>query len=148
MTEPELPRIVGKTKHGELTLDQIAELQPGLGRLMPEISDAYAYAFHAAKGGNWGLARYYVKKTASLFKLCVVARPKHKERIERYAKAILEPLEAEVGKKDLAAFERKYQEGIDLANHDHVETGHPEIVWKLPPAPAHLDLGPQPSPKP
>src|SRR5687768_10841907 len=118
MTDSELPRIVGRTRHGELTIDQIAELQPGLGRLMPEISDAYAYAHHAAKGGNWGLARYYVKKTASLFKLCAVARPKHKERLERYAKAILEPLDAEVAKKDFAAFDAKYQEGIELANRD------------------------------
>ena len=31
--------IVGRTKHGELTLDQIAELQPGLGTLMREVSD-------------------------------------------------------------------------------------------------------------
>ena len=37
--------IVAKTKHGEMTLDQIADIQPGLARLMAEISDAYWYAF-------------------------------------------------------------------------------------------------------
>ena len=47
---------VGRTKHGELTLDQIAELQPGLGTLMRDISDRYWIAYYAAKGGNWKLA--------------------------------------------------------------------------------------------
>ena len=138
---PEPPaRIAGKTKHGELTIDEIAELQPGLGRLMPEISESYAFAYHAAKGGNWKLAGYYVKKTVSLFRLCAIARPKHKERLERYRAQILDPLQKHVEGRDLAAFQRIFDEGVTLANRDHVETGHPEIVWQLPSAPSHLKL--------
>src|SRR3954451_9846056 len=84
--------IAGTTKKGvKLTIDQIAELQPGLGRLMPEVSEAYWYAFYAAKGGNWGLARYYVKKVGSLFKLCAVARPKHGANLDAYKAHTLEP---------------------------------------------------------
>ena len=49
--------------------------------------------------------------------------------------------------KDFAAFDVTYVKGIAEANRYHVETGHPEIVWKLPPEPPrHLDLGPQPGP--
>jgi len=33
--------ITGRTKHGELMIDQIASMQPGLGRRMPEISERY-----------------------------------------------------------------------------------------------------------
>lgn len=136
--------IAGTTRKGvKLTIDQIAELQPGLGRLMPEVSDAYWYAYYAAKGGNWGLARYYVKKTGSLLKLCAIARPKHQARLEAYAAHTLEPLQQAIAAKDFAAFELTYVAGIAEANRYHVETGHPEIVWKLPAqAPEHLDLGP------
>ena len=143
------PPIVGKFKKGELTIDQIAELQPGLARLMPEVSDAYWYAFYAAKGGNWGLARYYVKKVGTLFRLCAIARPKHKANLDAYQAHTLDPLLKTIEAKDLAGFERTYQAGIDEANRYHVVTGHPEIVWRLPPeAPRHLDLGPQPEPPP
>jgi len=39
---------VAHTKHTELTLDQIGGLMPGLGSLMPIISDRFGWAFHAA----------------------------------------------------------------------------------------------------
>jgi hypothetical protein len=133
---------IGRTKHGELTLDQLAELQPGLGRLMPEVSDAYWYAFYAAKGGNFPLARYYVKKVASLFRLCAIARPKYAAQLEAYRGHTLEPLEKAVAARDFAAFDKAYMAGIAEANRYHVATGHPEIVWKLPPEPPrHLELG-------
>ena len=139
MPEP----IVGKTKHGELTLDQLAELQPGLGRLMPEVSDAYWTAFYAAKGGNWGLARYYVKKVGSLFKLCAIARPKHTANLEAYTAHTLDPLVRACDAQDWAAFETTYHAGVAEANRYHALTAHPEIVWKLPPEPPrHLELGP------
>lgn len=138
---PEEP-IAGRSKHGQLTLDQMAELQPGLGRLMPEISDAYWTAYYAAKGGNWRLAGYCVRKVASLFKLGATTRPKFAARLDGYKAKVLEPLQKHVAAQDFAAFEATYREGIEEANRQHVETGRPEIVWRLPPnPPAHLDLG-------
>ncbi len=50
-------KIIVKTKHGELTLEQLAEVQPGLARLMKEIGDRFHVLYHAAKGGNWKLGR-------------------------------------------------------------------------------------------
>ena len=38
---PDEHPLVGHTKHGDLTLDQLAELQPGLGTLMRDISDRW-----------------------------------------------------------------------------------------------------------
>lgn len=138
----------GKTRHGEMTLDQIADIQPGLARLMAEISDAYWYAFYAAKGGNFDLARYYVRKTANLFRVGNVTRPKYAKMVNQFMADILDPLEAAANAKDWAAFEPVYRKGIEETNRYHVLTGHPEIVWKLPDeAPRHLDLGPQ-APRP
>lgn len=141
--------IVGKTKHGDLSLDQLAEMQPGLGRLMPEVSEAYHYAYYAAQGGNWRLARYYVRKVGSLFKLCAISRPKYAKQLDAYKAHTLDPLEKQISERDFGAFEKTYMAGIVEANRYHVETGHPEIVWVLPPEPPrHLDLKAQPEPGP
>ena len=90
----------GKSKHGEHSIDQLVEIQPGLGRIMPEISDAYWYAYYAAKGGNFGLARYYVKKTISLMKLCATTRPKYEKMLAAYETGSLGPLMAAGGAED------------------------------------------------
>ena len=135
---------VGHTKHGDLTLDQLAELQPGLGTLMRDISDRYWILYYAAKGGNWALAAYQLRGLRSLYKKGATTRPKYKTMLDDYAGKIFDPLDKHIVAKDFSAFEKTYLAGIDLANNMHVASKHGEVVWKLPPnPPQHLDLGPQ-----
>jgi hypothetical protein len=139
MADEKLP--VGHTKHGDLTLDQIAELQPGLGTLMRDISDRYWILYYAAKGGNWELAAYQLRGLRSLYKKGAMTRPKYAGMLENYAGKIFDPLEKHIAAKNFPAFESVYQQGIELANKLHVATKHAEIVWKLPPnPPEHLQL--------
>jgi len=134
--------IVGRTKHGELTLDQIAELQPGLGTLMRDISDRYWILYYAAKGGNWELAAYQLRGLRSLFRKGDMTRPKYKGMLDNYAGKVFDPLEKHILAKDLPSFEKTYMAGIELANKMHAASNHGEVVWKLPPnPPQHLDLG-------
>ena len=140
--------VVGRTKHGELTLDQLAELQPGLGTLMRDVSDRYWIAYYAAQGGNWELAAYQLRGLRSLFKKGNLTRPKYKGMIDSYTKEILDPLDQQVAAKNFAEFEKIYRKGIELANTMHAATNHAEIVWKLPAdPPQHLDLGAPPTSK-
>jgi len=44
--------IKAKTKHGEITIDQLAEIQPGMALIMQEVAHRYYYTYYAAKGGN------------------------------------------------------------------------------------------------
>jgi hypothetical protein len=135
---------VGHTKHGELTLDQLAELQPGLGTLMRDISDRYWILYYAAKGGNWDLAAYQLRGLRSLYKKGSTTRPKYKGMLDNYAGKIFDPLEKRIVAKDFPEFEKVYMAGIDLANKMHVASNHGEVIWKLPPnPPQHLHLGPQ-----
>ena len=138
--------IVGRTKHGELTLDQLAELQPGLGQLMPLVSDRYWILYYAAKGGNWALADYQLRSLRSLWKKMSTTRPKYAGMLDEFARQIFDPLTAQIEAKDFTAFEKLYQAGVILTNRMHVATKHAEIVWKLPAEPPdHLDLGPDAS---
>jgi hypothetical protein len=136
--------IAGRTKHGELTLDQIAELQPGLGQLMPLMSERYWICYYAAKGGNWTLAAYQLNGLRNLFKKANTTRPKYTAMLESYAKTIFDPLALHIEAKNFIEFEQCYRQGIELANQMHGSTDHPEIIWKLPPTPPqHLELGPR-----
>lgn len=57
-----MEKIVGRTKHGEMTLDELASIQPGLGTVMLEYSRRYWIIYYACKGGNWDLALYELKE--------------------------------------------------------------------------------------
>ena len=141
---PDHSPLVGHTKHGELTLDQLAELQPGLGTLMRDISDRYWILYYAAHGGNWALAAYQLRGLRSLYRKGGTTRPKYQTMLDDYARKIFDPLQQQIEAQNFAEFDRIYQQGIDYANQLHVASHHGEIVWKLPPhPPQHLDLGPQ-----
>ncbi|NQU11914.1 hypothetical protein HQ590_14055 [bacterium] len=139
MSDDQTP--VGHTKHGVLSLDQIAGLQPGLGQLMPQVSDRYWILYYAAHGGNWALAEYQLRSLRSLWAKMSLTRPKYRAMLEEYATRIFGPLEQHLRGHDLTAFEKVYHEGIEFANKLHVTTNHPEIVWQLPTTqPLHLKL--------
>jgi hypothetical protein len=144
---PESP--VGKTKHTELTLDDIASMQPGLGRLMPEVSQRYHIAYYAAKGGNWRLAAYQLHELGGLLRLGAVTRPKYAAQLTAFDKVHLSALLEAVAQHDFSTFERAFERATEVANIYHQATDHPEVIWRLPHNPPdHLDLGPQPEPDP
>src|SRR5207244_13337044 len=95
---------VGRTKHGELTLDQLAELQPGLGTLMRDVSDRYWILYYAAKGGNWELAAYQLRGLRSLYKKGITTRPKYKGMLDNHEKKIFDPLQQHIDAKNFTEF--------------------------------------------
>lgn len=138
-----MQEIRGRSRHVELTLDQLVELQPGLGRLMPEVSRRYWILFYAAKGGNWELARYQWRALQHLFNMGAVLRPNMAKHLQAFQAGTMGPLDESLERHDWRAFEESFREGIERANRFHATTGHAEIRWKLPPEPPQdLDLGP------
>src|SRR2546430_16455620 len=84
-------KIVVKTKHGELTLEQLAEVQPGLARLMKEIGDRFHVLYYAAKRGNWKLAEHEQKVTISILKTGGTLRQKNHQDITSFIQSHLHP---------------------------------------------------------
>ncbi len=137
----ESPR--GRSRHVELSLDQLVELQPGLGRLMPEVSRRYWVLYYAARGGNWELAAYQLRQIVHLFRIGATTRPKMAKHLEAFQQGTLEPLAKAIEGRDLQTFEKTYREGIASANRFHGVVNHPEVRWRLPEVPPpDLDLGP------
>jgi len=132
---------IARTKHGELSLDQLADMQPGMARLMVEVSDRYWVLYYAAKGGNWELARHEFGELRKTLRIAAVVRPKYVEPLERFEATQLAAIEATLKARDWPAFEAAYRAATDAANALHRELGYPYIEWRLPgAAPQHLRL--------
>ena len=134
----QMPRV--RTRHAELTLEEIGTALPGTGEIMASVSSCYAMCWHAAAGGNWDLAAYYLRRTRSLLRGLAVTRPKYAEQIEAYDAGALEALYQSVMERDRPRFERLYQQATDQANGYHVDTGHAYIRWVRPAEPPEKGL--------
>lgn len=134
-------KIMVKTKHGELTLEQIAEAQPGMARLMKEVGDRYHILYFAAKGGNWKLANHELNVIISIFKTGSTLRPKYSKDLADFAQSHLNRIGERIEKEDWNGFEDAHRKGIEEANNLHEKLGYPFIRYILPKdPPEHLDL--------
>ncbi len=140
---PDVSEITVTTKDNELTLEEMSEALPDTATIMTRVGECWWHLIYAARGGNWGLADYYLRRVVKLENTLVTLRPKHAERMARFQQAAVPPVVAAMEAQDLAALEAAYQAATDLANELHGESGYPYIRWQLPQeAPKGLDLGP------
>ncbi len=127
-----------------MTVEDMATIQPGLARIMPEIGARTWKLYYAAKLQNWPMAKFQYKEIVGLFELGAFMRPKHEEAINQYLKENWKPLEEPIANKDFAAFEKAFHASIDSANAYHELKEKPYIYWKLPDTePPDLDLRPR-----
>jgi hypothetical protein len=125
----------------ELTLDQLARMQPGLDRLMAEVGPRMHRLYYAARAGNWRLAEYFLRSVVKQLRLCASSRPKYAEDLTTYLEVDCEPVREAVRRRDAAAFETAYASMVERANHYHSVLGKPYIKWVTPSAPPDdLDL--------
>ena len=87
MTEDRQP--VAHTSHTEITLDQLGNMQPGLARLMAEISDRYWILYYAAKAGNWKLAALQSSEVEKALRIGNITRPRYTPHVEAFIKGPL-----------------------------------------------------------
>jgi len=128
----------------EMTIDEIAVVQPGLALIMPEIGNRTWKLYYAAEAGNWPNALWQWKETRKLFELGALLRPKHEEALEQYLREDWAPLEAAIQAKDFEKFGDAFQRAVDSANAWHDQKDKPYIRWKLPDhPPPDLDFTPR-----
>ncbi len=135
--------VKAKTKHGEMTIDQLAEIQPGMAMIMQDIADYYNYTYYAAKGGNWKLAAHELNLVRSAFRTAKVTRPKFTEDLDAFDSEYLPPIFKAIQLKDWAEFEEAFEKGIEGSDKYHDKHGYDYIRFVLSKEPpAHLYLGP------
>jgi len=146
MDEAPIPgsRVRATTKHGTLTVDDIAAMQPGMARLMDELSRRYWVLYYAAKAGNWELAAYEAKESEKILKTASAARPKYRDDIATFVRLRLVPLMQAIETEDWKSLEEAYQRGIDDSNMYHDKYNKRFIRFRLPDRPPEwFDLTPR-----
>lgn len=129
------------TAHGELTLREIADMLPSTSDLMSAVGTAWWKCAHAARGGNWELAAYFVRHARGLLRKLAVLRPKYAADVAGYEGQQIAAVLAACERADRAAFESAFAAAVEVANQLHVKWGKSYIRWKLPEDPPRdLDL--------
>ena len=132
-----------KTKHGEMTLEQLAEVQPGMARLMKEVGERYHILYYAAKGGNWLLAQHELNQVTALLRAGSTLRPKYSTDLTNFAREYLNPISEAIRSKDWKNFEDLYKKGVDGSNVYHEKYDYGYIRYVLPKNPPEFyDLRP------
>ena len=126
------------TKHGKMTLDQLAEIQPGLGTVMIEYGKRFYRMKVAAEEGNWDLAKYQLKEAREIQEVGETTRPANAEKLKNFENNYLDPIEKAIEAKDWNAFEKAYNDAIAGCNGCHAATGHAYIKYELPSTPPDL----------
>jgi hypothetical protein len=129
-----------RTRHAEMSFEQVAEALPGTGEVMRSVSACFAMSWHAAKGGNWDLGAYYLRRTRSLLRGLVVTRPKYAAQLAEFDAQHLEGIYVSIIERRADEFEARFAAATREANRYHVDTGHPYIQWHVPGEPPEQGL--------
>jgi len=130
--------VVAKTRHGELTVDEVADLLPGGAEIMEAFGRRYWVMYYAARGGNWELARYEWRESAKLLHALAKTRPKYAEDLAQFEKEAYAKVGAALEAADFPAFDRAYRAGIEASDTYHAKWGKAFIRFTLPDRPPDL----------
>jgi hypothetical protein len=125
----------------ELTIDELAAMQPGMDRLMAEVGPRMHRLYYAASAGNWRLAQYFYNSVVKQLRLSAFSRPKYEAEMAAYLDQDCEPVRLALKERDADAFAHAYAAMVERGNHYHEVFGKPYIGWKTPTSPPEdLDL--------
>lgn len=131
----------GKAK---MTLNEMAQTQPGMARIMPEVSIRIWKLYYAVQAENWPLAKFQLKEGINLLEIGAFVRPKYEENMGKFIEEACQPMKAAMEAKDVAAFNVAFEEMVDQANSYHELYDKPYLRWKLPDTPPpDLDFTPR-----
>ncbi len=131
------------TPHGEMTIEQLAEIQPGMAALMKVVGDRFTETYYAAKGGNWKLAAYHLNQLRAAFRTAKVTRPKFAEDLTAFDQEYLTPIFKAIHDQSWEEFEKTFRKGETGSDFYHDKRGYPHIRYVLPQeAPSNLYRGP------
>ncbi len=138
-----MSNVKAKTPHGEMTIDQLAEIQPGMATIMKEVGERYTRTYYAAKGGNWKLAAYELNQVRTAFKVAKMTRPKFAEDLTAFDKEYLQPIFKAIHDQHWTSFAGLFEKGEVGSDIYHDKRGYPHIRYVLPKdPPSNLYLGP------
>ncbi len=136
-----------KTEHGDLTVQQIANIQPGMASTMLEYAARFSGIYYAAKAGNWDLANYELSRATEVQKIAETTRPRNAQMLKDFEQVNLVPLGKAITGRDFDVFQTAFNRTVEACNTCHNATGNPFIKFALPAnPPEYLQMGVTPPP--
>ena len=128
----------------DMSIDELATVQPGLARIMPEIGARTWKLYYAVKAANWPIAVFQWKET----RRSSSSAPTCGRSTRRRSRSICATTGARSRDRskaeDATAFFAAFDKAIDSANAWHEKKEKPYIRWKVPDfPPPDLDLTPR-----
>jgi len=123
------------TGHREMTVEEMAVIQPGLARIMPEVGQRAWKLYYAAKESYWELAKFQWKEVQELMELGAFTRPKYEESLQQFMTEDWSGVGKAIDNQDFSAFEEAFHKAIEQANAYHELKDKPYLRWKLPEQP-------------
>jgi hypothetical protein len=140
---PEHDHIVDTGK-STLSLDELAAIQPGLARIMPEISVRIWKCYYAGKAKNQPLARFQLKEAVDLMEIGAFVRPKYQDNMAKFISEQVEQVKQAIESADWDKFETAFHNMVEQANAYHELYDKPFLRWKIPDQPPpDLDMTPR-----
>jgi hypothetical protein len=124
--------VKAKTPYGEMTIDQLADIQPGMATLMKEVGERFTETYYAAKGGNWKLAAHHLNQLRFVFRTAKVTRPKFADDLTAFDQEYLTPIFKAIRDQNWAEFEAAFRRGEVGSDTYHDKRGYPHIRYVLP----------------
>lgn len=148
MTDQQLPIALDHThapSNGkvELTLEQLALMQPGVARLMLEVGNRFSRGYHAAKAENVRLAKFQLSEGMKVLRICGVVQPRYADAIAQFNDEHVMAMRDLLDAKDWGRLDEAWAALTAEVNRWHEEFAHGFLVWKVDPnPPGDLDLTP------
>jgi hypothetical protein len=128
----------------KMTLDELGQTQPGMGRLMPEVGVRVWKLWYAGQAENWPLARFQLKEAVNLMELGAFVRPKYEDNMGKFLEENLAPVKKAIEDGDKTAFTAAFHAMVDAANSYHELYDKPFLRWRIPDMPPpDLDMTPR-----
>ncbi len=128
----------------QLTLDELAAIQPGMSRLMVEVSDRMWKCFHAGMARNRAVARYQLSQAVKILKASVVVRPRYTASMRTFLDEEMTSLRQVIEHERWEDFEGAFADLVAATKRYHEEFDKGYLVWKVSPEPpGDLDLTPR-----
>ncbi len=102
-----------------LTLQQLSDIQPGLGTIMIEYGHRMAALWFAGQAANWDLAQYQLTEMREIQEVAETTRPARAPALKSFESSFLDPLEEQIKAKDKTKFESAYNSAIQGCNSCH-----------------------------
>jgi hypothetical protein len=102
-----------------LTLQQLSDIQPGLGTIMIEYGRRMGHVWFAEQAANWDFAQYQLTEMREIQEVGETTRPARAPALKSFESQFLDPLEEQIKAKNSAQFENAYRSAIQGCNSCH-----------------------------